>query len=709
MKADRVKRFPEAIIFIKILENSSLLIVDSKTTVRYFDKTDLKLLSGFKANIEHKRFKTDVISFTNDGAFFASLSSDCRETMLFNSKTKKNIAKVTRHQGEVSCLGIDPKDRYMFSCGDDGKIFVVDIQSGKLALVLPAHPDTINDIAFSKNAQWVATASYDKTIHLFNLATMSPSHKLIGHSYPVMKIIFLNKHRLLSIDKNNNTIIWNIHSGKILHRIQAMHDDASKIVVGKDYKFLFVGTELGYVLVYDLENYELINDRYIKLNSNITSMLFDEVTKELVIGTGDGDLLFFDIEVGIEKLKELLEKKEFDTLESYKKINPLLVYTKIYELISTLWDKTLEKAQICLQNGDRRKAESIFTIFSNVPSKRTIIKNVLSEYDNYEKFTHYAKEGKIALAYGLANQHPLYKSSAIYKALENKWQKIFVLAQQYSLERTTIEKARDILAPFRGISSKTALIQELFTHGTVYQRFKDVVGKKEFKVACELVKLHPYLKEFPEYKNMMAYADKLYAKVYELIDNDEMNTALKISNILYSFNDFSLEIKEIMVDITAKQQFNSAINDNDMVLAYALLDKHEDLLNTIDGKELQEQWSEDIAKANKYAVKGDPHGIKDVLSKYMKIKSRYISLATIFSWCYMRQLESAIVKKVELKTIEEGIKKYVLYFGSENQMESFFHIFKKYYKESKLELDTLTKGSLSDWRPSMIFNSILEE
>jgi len=708
MKAIRVKKFPEAIIYIKILEDLTLLVADSKTTVRYFDKIDLKLLTGFKAKIEHKRYKTNVISFTNDASFFASLSSDCRETVLFNSKTKKSIAKVTRHQGEVSCLGIDPRDRYMFSCGDDGKTFVVDIKSGKLALVLPAHPDTINDIAFSKNGQWVATASYDKTVHLFNLATMKASHKLIGHSYPVMKIVFLNKYRLLSIDKKNNTIIWDTKSGEILKRIQAIHDNVSQIVVAKEYKFLFVGTELGYILVYDLESYELINDKYIKLTSNISAMIFDEATRELLVGTEDGDLLIYNIEAGVEKLKELVEKKDFDTLDIYTKINPLLIYTDIYDFISTLWDKTLEKAQICLQNNDRERAKNIFYLFNKVPAKKTIIKNVLSEYDDFTQFTTLAKQGKIALAYGVANQHPLYKSSNVYKALEQKWQKTFVLAQQYALDRTTVEKAKDILAPFRGISSKTAFIQELFSKGGVYQRFKDVVGKKEFKLACELVKHHPYLKEFPEYKNMINYADKLYAKVYELIEKDDINTALKIAQILYDFNDFSLEIKEIMRDITAKQQFNSAIVDGDMVTAYALLDKHEDLLNTADGKKLQEDWAKDIDIANTYAVKGNPEGVEKTLEKYMHIRSRYVSLATMFSWCYMRQLESALVRKEDIKVMEAGIKKFVSYFGIENQMESFFHIFKKYYKDSKLELDTLPKGSLSEWKPSMIFNSILD-
>ena len=196
MKATREKNFNKPIILIKILDDDSLLVVDADTTVRYLDKTNFSILNGFKANIKHERYKTNVVSFTTTGSFFAAMSADCKESVLYNAQTKKMIAKMNRHQGEVSCVGIDPKNRYMFSCGDDGKTFVVDIKSGKLAFTLPVHVDTVNDIVFSDNSQWIATCSYDRKISLFNLAMMTPKDKLKAHSAPITKLKFLTDHRL---------------------------------------------------------------------------------------------------------------------------------------------------------------------------------------------------------------------------------------------------------------------------------------------------------------------------------------------------------------------------------------------------------------------------------------------------------------------------------------------------------------------------------
>jgi len=74
----------------------------------------------------------------------------------------------------------------------------------------------------------------------------------------------------------------------------------------------------------------------------------------------------------------------------------------------------------------------------------------------------------------------------------------------------------------------------------------------------------------------------------------------------------------------------------------------------------------------------------------------------------MIQLEQAIKRKEDKHLIENGIKNYILCFGIQDQIESFFNIFMKYYKDSKLNLELQTKGSLSMWRPSMIVKSILD-
>lgn len=708
MEVVKVKNISEPVVLLKIIQGNTLLVVDAETTIRYFDKYDLTLNSGFKAKIHHQRYNNTVVAFSYDRKYFASLSDDCRESRLYNVETKKTVAKVNRHQGEVSCVGIDPLSRYMFSCGDDGKTFAIDVKTGKLVFTLPHHADTINDIAFSANSNWIATASYDRKISLYNLVTMTPKEKLKAHAAPVMKLRFIKNGRLISTDKNASVIIWDIYKSKVIERLKGVHDEISQVVTAEDDKFLFVGTRLGYVIMYDLDTYEQLSRVYIKVQSAITAMEYDEENRFLIIGTRDGEVLFYNIYEGEEKLEPYLREKNFDAINKIAEQNPVLSFTKIYDVVANFWENTLKKAKIALQKGDKKTAELLFKEFTHIPEKNTIIQKVMREYSEFEKFETLAKQGKYALAYGLANTHPMFKDSGIYKALEKQWKKAFALAQRYVLEPKGVDRAKEILAPYRGVSEKTQLIQELFTKGLIYKRFKVAIANKDFKLIFELVKQNPFLKEFAEYDAIMQYADSLYIKATKLMQQGEIHSAIKMLRVLSNFEDFQEEVSELMGDMEVHQKFLNAVRDENLETVYNLMAEHEDLQDTEDGQKYMHIWDEIYNKANTYAMRGDVLGLKKVLDPYMKIGSKMMTIANLFSRCYLVQLEQAVKSKTMQKIVETGIKNYLLSFGLDDQIERFFAIFKKYYPETKLNFEHLPKGSLSQWRPVMIVKSILD-
>ena len=70
MNPIKSKKFTEAIILIKILTDDSIVVVDSKTTVRFLDMQNFELLRGFKAKVHHLRYKNDVVAFSKNGNFF---------------------------------------------------------------------------------------------------------------------------------------------------------------------------------------------------------------------------------------------------------------------------------------------------------------------------------------------------------------------------------------------------------------------------------------------------------------------------------------------------------------------------------------------------------------------------------------------------------------------------------------------------------------
>ena len=705
-KITKNKVLDDAIVYTKCLDDSSLVVVDSNTTIRYLDKDTLSVVNGLKLKIEQKYYKNSVISFSDDAQYIAFISKDAKYSTLYNSKTKKIIAKIERNKGGVSCVAVDPRGKYFFSSGEDGKTFVIDIKSAKLSFALPGHIDAVNDIVFSPNKQNLATASYDKKIYIFNYVMMAKVAKLIAHSAPVMKVHFIDDHTLFSVDKNGSAIIWDITSKKVLARLNGIHDDVTQVTSSD--KFLFLGTELGFILVYDLKNFQQISRNYIRLNATITSLEFDKLNERLIIGSDNGELRIEYIFEDAEYLQSLLDKEEYDAIENFVDKHPLLLYTKQYILFNSIWEKTLSKASIFLQNGKKDEAKEMLNAFEQTPSKKTIMKKMLKEYEEFDKFVLMVKKDKIALAYSIAHQHQAYKKSKVYLALEERWRKLFNQARIIALEPSGRDKVYELLYQYRGISEKTILIQEMLTKSKVFNRFKNALVKKEFKVAFELIKVNPFLCEFKEHTTLVMYGDALYMKISKSMDNNNLHDSIKLLRILIDFPDYEVIAKKMIKDIESKGKFHKAVEENDLNTAYNLLSKSMILEDTFDGKKLIKQWNNDLEIAEVYAAKGDIVGLDGALHEYKNIDSKNMSLTAIYTWAYITQIENAIKHNYDKQKIEKGIKSYILNFGLDDAISSTFEIYEKQFGRTKLNLDSLKKGAKEMWRISMRVVNILE-
>ena len=219
----------------------------------------------------------------------------------------------------------------------------------------------------------------------------------------------------------------------------------------------------------------------------------------------------------------------------------------------------------------------------------------------------------------MLNLHPQYKNSKTYNILESKWQKSFLQAQAVLPELRGFEKANEILKPYKGITQKTLFIQSLLKEYKVYEKFKLSISREEFKIAFEYVKLHPFLKEFPEYKNLIHYAEAIYKKAINFMQTSEFNSAVKLLTILQDFPEYKDEAKDIIQNLKINKTFFDAVNNNNLKLAYKMLDTNFELNETINGKVLQAKWNEDVLKANHFVLHRDITQLNNLLKKYYEI------------------------------------------------------------------------------------------
>jgi len=697
-------KFP--VILLKVLNNGALAVIDSQTSLRLIDIKTYKVVGGFKTNIIHEHLIGSHVDIASGGGVCASIIPGSNQAALFSVAKKGLLYKVSRHQGEIESIAIDPNGRYFATGGQDGKTFVWSLKTARLAFTLPPYADYVTAVAFDNKGQWLATGSFDKTITVLNIATMKKPLKLRAHTAPILKLLFLPSFRLISVDKEGDIIAWDIRNAKNLKRFTKVNDTVTDITVSHDFKFLFVSTKLGYVALYDLQTYELLTQKYLKSKEMITALGFIENDFRLAVGTADGNVDIYSLFGDQEAYLEMIKAQEYKSFYEAVEDNPILMYSQAYSAAERLWEATLTKAKVLLSSSQKETAIKILEPFKTVPKKSKFVNQIIRDFDQYAIFQKYVEEGRFPLAYSMANKYEIFQESSTYRKMEKRWKLSFMKAQELILSKNGEEQARDLLSPFRGISEKASLMGQLFAERKMYIYFKKLIAQKEFVKMFELVKNHAFLKEFNEYQAVLDYADKVYIKAQQSYVDADYIAAQKLIGMIKEFPDFAEEAQEMEDAIKAKQLFYDAIHAGNLVNAFAYMSSYPLLYETKEGIELEEDWNRAVDIALKYAAKGDTMKIKQSVESYLVINAKYEAMANLFQQACNIQLEQALKSKQDISTIEIGMRNYLQTFGSDDFILYYIDRYNSAYKKTFTH-ENESIGEITLWTPKLIVPSIL--
>lgn len=138
----------------------------------------------------------------------------------------------TLHEGKAMTCSIVHDGSLIASAGNDHHIHIHDIESGSLILNLEeAHNGLISQIRFAPKKKMLASASFDKTIKIWDMNNTNPIMTLIGHYSSLSSIAFdpYNADKLCSCDTDGNFLVWNLQTGAISSKILVNSDPKSGI------------------------------------------------------------------------------------------------------------------------------------------------------------------------------------------------------------------------------------------------------------------------------------------------------------------------------------------------------------------------------------------------------------------------------------------------------------------------------------------------
>jgi WD40 repeat protein len=215
-------------------------------------------------------FSVNAVVFSPDGQIIASSAQDgtIRLWRTFPGNLSPEIQTLVGHNGRVWSIAFSPDGRTLVSGGEDLTVRLWacpersrwDVATGECVAEWEAHTAWVRFVAFSpvggaspgENGRFsdgaapstIATASYDRSIKIWDIDTKECLHTLTGHQQPVSAIAFSPDGQQLVSSSFDKTIkLWDTNSGKCVktllgHRNRiwtvAFHPNGTQIASGGD-------------------------------------------------------------------------------------------------------------------------------------------------------------------------------------------------------------------------------------------------------------------------------------------------------------------------------------------------------------------------------------------------------------------------------------------------------------------------------------------
>jgi guanine nucleotide-binding protein subunit beta-2-like 1 protein len=209
---------------------------------------------------------------------------------------------------------------------------VIDYRLGKPAKSLKGHAHFVSSLAIARDNKHVVSSSWDKTMRLWDLTTMTTKQLFTGHTKDVLAATFSQDNRMVLSGGMDKTFkVWNTKGEEKYHsdRFDGWVSSICNINQGKN-SLLAVGSWDSKVRIFDSQNFGFVRGLVSPTESAIVSMATDE----------DGDYLFVGQKNGSVNIWSLAsESNETDKIKQKFDINAdlnTLCYDSKYFAVLTL-------------------------------------------------------------------------------------------------------------------------------------------------------------------------------------------------------------------------------------------------------------------------------------------------------------------------------------------------------------------------------------
>ncbi len=212
------------------------------------------------------------------------------------------------HQESVFSVSFSPDGKTFASASVDKTIKLWDLATGREIQTFSGHQSGVVSVSFSPDGKTLASGSSDKTIKLWNIATGKETQTLSGHKKGVNSVSFSPDGKTLASGSGDNTIkLWNIATGKENQTLSGHKKGVNSVSFSPDGKTLASGSYDNTIKLWDLATGKE-TQTFSGHKKTVNSVSFSPDGKTLASGSEDNTIKLWDLATG----------KETQTLSGHK-------------------------------------------------------------------------------------------------------------------------------------------------------------------------------------------------------------------------------------------------------------------------------------------------------------------------------------------------------------------------------------------------------
>jgi WD40 repeat protein len=148
---------------------SRLAVASSQGGFQLYDLAHVATAVGAGTMPECAASDRSYVAFSADGRRVAAVNA-CGDGILWNARSGTQLRKFNTGVSSVSAISLDTHGRLLALASPDRTVLIRNLDTNSTAYVLRGDTGPVNDVAFNPASTWIATASQDQEVRIWNAA-----------------------------------------------------------------------------------------------------------------------------------------------------------------------------------------------------------------------------------------------------------------------------------------------------------------------------------------------------------------------------------------------------------------------------------------------------------------------------------------------------------------------------------------------------------